>query len=104
MLQKKRQRELEKQFREMIQMMSTALSAGYSVDNAIRVCRRDLERMYGSGGMIVRETGYMVRQMEMNRPVEELLEDFALRSGGSGEFHPYLCDSQKERRTAGVHH
>ena len=81
MLQKKRQRELEKQFREMIQMMSTALSAGYSVDNAIRVCRRDLERMYGSGGMIVRETGYMVRQMEMNRPVEELLEDFALRSG-----------------------
>ena len=53
--------------------------------------------------MIVRETGYMVRQMEMNRPVEELLEDFALRSGleGSGEFHPYLCDSQKERRTAG---
>lgn len=81
MLQKKRQRELEKQFREMIQMMSTALSAGYSVDNAIRVCRKDLEQMYGSGGMIVRETGYMVRQMEMNRPVEELLEDFALRSG-----------------------
>lgn len=31
--------------------------------------------------MIVQETGYMVRQMEMNRPVEELLEDFALRSG-----------------------
>ena len=59
MLQKKRQRELEKQFREMIQMMSTALNAGYSVDNAIRVCRRDLERMYGSGGMIVRETGYL---------------------------------------------
>lgn len=80
MLQKKRQRELEKQFREMIQMMSTALSAGYSVDNATGL-RKDLEQMYGSGGMIVRETGYMVRQMEMNRPVEELLEDFALRSG-----------------------
>ena len=28
----------------------------------------------------------------------------AKRSGGSGEFHPYLCDSQKERRTAGVYH
>ena len=80
-LQKKRQRELEKQFREMIQMMSTALSAGYSVDNAIRACRKDLERMYGGQGMLVRETGYMVRQMEMNRPVEELLEDFAMRSG-----------------------
>ena len=53
MLQNKRQRELEKQFREMIQMMSTALSAGYSVDNAIRVCRRDLGRVLMTGCLLV---------------------------------------------------
>ena len=36
---KKRQR-AGKTVREMIQMMSTALSAGYSVDNAIRVSEK----------------------------------------------------------------
>lgn len=80
-LRKRRLYELEKQFREMIQMMATALSAGYSVDNAVKSCQKELEQMYGPSGMMTQETRYMVQQMGLNRSAEELLEDFAERSG-----------------------
>ncbi len=72
---------LELQFKEAIQMLSAALSAGYSVENAIASCRRDLELLYGREGMICMEFAYMEEQISMNRPVEELMEDFARRSG-----------------------
>ncbi len=77
----RRLEQLELQFKEMIQALSASLSAGYSVENALAVCQRELELMHGSDGMIVKELGYMVRQMNMNRSVEAVLNDFAGRSG-----------------------
>ncbi len=78
---KKRLRQLEIQFKETIQILSSSLSAGLSVENAIVSARRELELMYGPKGMMCRELAHMVQQMNMNRPVEELMTDFAMRSG-----------------------
>ncbi len=77
----KQLRQLESQFKEAIQIISTSLSAGLSVENAIASAGRELEMMYGSGAMMCRELSVMIRQMRMNRPVEELMSDFARRSG-----------------------
>ncbi len=77
----RRQRQLELQFRDAIQVISTSLSAGLSVENAIVSAGKELELMYGSDGMMCRELAHMVRQMGMNRPVEELMNSFAERTG-----------------------
>ena len=72
---------LERQFKEAIQIMSGALSAGYSVENAVAVSVRELEQLYGPGEMIVREFARMAGELKMNRPVEEVFQSFADRSG-----------------------
>ncbi len=72
---------LEIQFKEAIQMLSASLSAGYSVENAIGSCRKELELLYGKEGMICREFAHMEEQLGMNRPIEALMDDFARRSG-----------------------
>lgn len=78
---RKRIMELEVQFKEAIQMLSASLSAGYSVENAIVSCLKELKLMYGPNGLITMELAYMVRQMGMNRPIEALMSEFAARSG-----------------------
>lgn len=78
---KQRLMKLEIQFKETIQILSASLSAGYSVENAVAACGRELELMYGPQGMMTREMAYMDRQLKMNRPIEALMADLALRSG-----------------------
>lgn len=77
----KRLHQLETQFKEAIQIIAASLSAGLSVENAIASSVRELEMMYGPQGIMCRELEHMVRQMQMNRPVEELMGDLAGRSG-----------------------
>ena len=78
---KEQLRKLEGQFKEAIQIMSGALSAGYSAENAVSVSLRELEQLYGPGEMIVREFAAMEGEMKLNRPVEEVFQNFADRSG-----------------------
>lgn len=80
-LKKKRQLELKLQFREAIRLLASSLGAGYSVENALSVSRKELELLYGSRGMMAQEFAYMAQQTKMNRPVESLMTEFALRSG-----------------------
>lgn len=72
---------LELQFKEAIQVMAGALFAGYSPENAVAVSCRELEQLYGSQGMIVKEFQRMARQMSLNRSMEQALEELAERSG-----------------------
>lgn len=78
---KKRQEVLRLQFREGLIALSSALRAGYSVENAFAACLPDLREMYGPDGMITVEYARIVEQMRMNRTVESLVTDFAARSG-----------------------
>jgi tight adherence protein B len=78
---KKRQEILRVQFREGLMALSSALEAGYSVENAFGASVRDLTEMYGVDGMITVEFSAIALQMKMNRTPEALLADFGRRSG-----------------------
>ena len=78
---RRRKEELRLQFKEAIQIVASALAAGYSVENAFIASVRDLEEQYGKEGMITREFSYLASQLKMNRTVEALLSSFEKRSG-----------------------
>ena len=72
---------LERQFRDGLQALSTALCAGYSVENAFYEAGRELAQIYGKDAILVIEFAMVSRQIQMNRPVEAALADLAERSG-----------------------
>lgn len=77
----KKEAEFRNQFRDCIQAMSAALKAGYSAENAIRETKRDIAPMYSPDKRIMKELRLMVHQIEMNRPVGQVLEEFSERAG-----------------------
>ena len=78
-LQKKRF-QFQQQFKDALQAVSAALGVGYSVENAWREAEKELKLMYGTQALICREFGYMIRQLEMNVPLESILLEFAERT------------------------
>ncbi|MGN0158670.1 MAG: type II secretion system F family protein [Brotaphodocola sp.] len=72
---------LGSQFKESMVVLAGALSAGYSVENALVASRGELVLLYGEDSLIVKEYSYMIQQMRMNRSVEWLFQEFAERSG-----------------------
>ena len=77
---KKKKQALGLQFKEAIQALSTALNVGYSLENAMKETMKDLQLIYKKDELILREFGYMLHQLEMNLPVERVLNEFALRT------------------------
>lgn len=69
------------QFKEMIQSMASSLNAGYSVENAIRQTQKELLIMYSENTRICIEMKQMVQQVYIHIPVEQILEEFAMRVG-----------------------
>lgn len=84
---KKKQRILERkkklnyEFRDALTAMSVAVQAGYSVENAVSVCVKDLEQLYGKDSDIWAEFRYIEMQQRVSVPVEELFLDLGERSG-----------------------
>ncbi len=76
-----RLRELKLQFREGIKSISTALQAGFSVENALREAARDLRMMEWHKAYMTRELEEMRRKIESGQTVEQVFLDFAGRSG-----------------------
>lgn len=80
-LMKKRRRELAVQFRDTILSVAAGLQAGYSVENAFLEAAGDMERLYGSGSLMVCELKRMREGIRSNVPLERLLTDLGVRSG-----------------------
>lgn len=80
-LKKKRLEKLSSEFKEGIAVLSSSLSSGYSVENAFSASLKELKILYSEKSLIVQEFQYIVHQLGMNRPVEQLLSDFGKRSG-----------------------
>ena len=80
-LRRKREHRLARQFRDGMQALAAALSAGYSVENAFAQAAQELQRIYGAGELLPKEFAGICRKIEMNLPVEGLLQDLAERSG-----------------------
>lgn len=76
---RERKRRLNYQFRDALNSMSVAVQAGYSVENAVSACVRDLEQLYEKNEDIVREFRYIENQQKVSVPVEELFLDLGKR-------------------------
>lgn len=78
---RERKKRLNYQFRDALNSMSVAVQAGYSVENAVCACTRDMERLYDPDSDIVKEFRYIESQQRVSVPVEELFSDLGERSG-----------------------
>lgn len=78
---KARQKEkdkIRKEFREMMVSVGNSLSAGYSLENALKTAREDL-KMYQEEGVLEKELYMLMISLKMNEPVDKLLLNMAER-------------------------
>ncbi len=76
-----RKRRLVVQFKEALYSISTSLSAGMSIETALKFALKDLEIIYHDPDThIIKEIGYVVKKIEMNETVEGAFSEFAARS------------------------
>lgn len=78
---RERRKILNYQFKDALNSLSVAIQAGYSIENAVRACTRDLERLYDRKTDIMKEFHYIESQQGVSVPVEELFLDLGERSG-----------------------
>ncbi|PYI55983.1 pilus assembly protein TadB [Paenibacillus flagellatus] len=79
---RKRKEELRRQFKHALYSVSSALSAGKSVENAFREAATDLRMLYpDSRADMIRELERINRRTENAEPIERSLLDFGSRSG-----------------------
>lgn len=79
---RKRKKQLSLQFKDMLYSLSSAVSAGNSVERAIVITRDDMINQYGESGVfIVDELELMISKLSVNQNIEDILADFAKRSG-----------------------
>ena len=80
-LAKRQQEILVLQFKDAMESMISALSAGYSLENSVFETQKDLALMYRKEDLIMREFDYFVTQVRLHVPVEKLMMDLGERSG-----------------------
>lgn len=66
-------------FCEAIKSISAALEAGYSVENSLKVAATDLISLYSEEDELVRELGYMYRQIQNSVSAERAFAELAER-------------------------
>lgn len=77
---RERRKKLNYQFKDALNGLSVAVQAGYSIENAVSACTRDLERLYDKKADILEEFHYIESQQSVSVPVEELFLDLGERS------------------------
>lgn len=75
------QRQLSKQFLDAMRVISTALIAGYSLENAWKEAQKEMESLYGIHSYMYLELKEMNQLADLNNPLEQLMEAFANRTG-----------------------
>lgn len=68
------------QFKEMLQTFSALLNTGYSVENALKESLKEMHLFYPEGAAILRELEMIVRQIHMQVPVEQTIDELAERT------------------------
>lgn len=69
------------QFKDSIQCVAASLAAGYSIENAFREAYAEMRLQYGTSALMTEELRYINSLLSLNIPLEQLLSDFANRSG-----------------------
>ncbi|MBE5937620.1 MAG: hypothetical protein E7265_06275 [Lachnospiraceae bacterium] len=70
----------ENQFEEFLGCLSSALSAGYSLENAIFESVKELSLMYTAQEDIMRELKHICKGIEVNKPVEHLFLELSKKT------------------------
>lgn len=96
----KQKKEITYQFREGVQGISAALSAGYSIENAFTEARKDLVLLYGEDSLLAMEFCRIEHELSLNRPVETVLFDFAKTWNTEDVLH-FAQVFQTAKRTGG---
>lgn len=68
---------VSRQFKDGMLAISTALGAGYSVENSFREAAGELENLYGNDSVMVEEFKKIARKIDFNENVEDALESMA---------------------------
>ena len=77
----RKKREMLFQFRELMQFLTAALKAGNSMENALCQGLEEYIELYGAHTMMAVEFSEICHKMQLNIPLEQLMEDFGRRSG-----------------------
>ena len=75
------QAQLAKEFIDALHTISAALLAGLSMENAWKEAEGEMLALYGENSYLYRELAEMNHSIALNIPIEQLLTDFADRSG-----------------------
>lgn len=77
----KQQNEITAQFLDAIRVVSSALFAGLSMENAWMEAQKEIEMLYGKESTLYSEISRINRKVEMSVPIEGLVLEFANRTG-----------------------
>lgn len=77
----KRRSQLNSQFRDMLEALNTSLGAGKNVMDSFSSVNADMKVQYEEDAFIINELAVIISGMANNIPIENLLEDFGIRSG-----------------------
>ena len=77
----KKQSALKLQFRDMLESLTTSLGAGKNVPDSFKSIYDDLKVQYEEDAFILKELEVILSGMANNIDVEDILEDFGVRSG-----------------------
>ena len=76
-----RKQEIAQEFKDAMQVVTTSLVAGYSMENAWREAEKELLERYGEHALVGKEFEKMNASVRLNMPLEQLLLSFAKESG-----------------------
>lgn len=77
----KRKKELNHQFRNMLEALTTSIGAGKNVNDSFFGVYEDLKIQYEVDAFILKELEVVISGIHNNVPIEDVLEDFGIRSG-----------------------
>lgn len=77
----KQQKELGHQFRDMLDALTVSLGAGKNVNDSFLSVYEDLKIQYDSDAFILHELEVIISGIHNNIAIEDVLEDFGVRSG-----------------------
>lgn len=97
---RKKKLHFQQQFGDAMQAVTAALNVGYSVENAWREGEKEMLLMHGEHALIYKEFAYMVRQLEMHVPLEQILLEFAERTEDE-EVHLFAAIFSVAKRSGG---
>ena len=76
----KRKKTLEAEFKEAILVLASLLSAGFSVENAVKEAVVELRLLYDKEVLIIKEFEYIQHRIYMKIPVEKAFEELGEKS------------------------